>query len=1383
MGILKGLRPDENAHPKEEQEALELYQQGLRYMEGQGVEKNVKEAVRLYHQAMGRWESARLDFEVGRCYALGIGVERDTKEAKRLLQRCSVEIPEAARLLMDIYREEKNPQIALYFASVALPSYPELAGEAEELASGVREGHLPPKESLDILRAHRLYAQENSVYHYVADLLASMTGLGVPNIDYVVNLELDLYRRNPLWLWEGKDQDFWVVLAMQFAEGSAEFHLEPSLELALTAAAVALASAYKPEDEMPRPRLLRKNAPPALDGPLRTIRSGDFSQTAVNALHSFADSGNYYATAELAFLADFVTSEQGSRQRREQQLREQGCPAFSGNCLLMAAAALEDADPISCQRLAMLLSGKEKGGPVLPNEMAAKLLAGVYLTLAGWIDAGLESVQGDWEAVYHLADIQAAVPDNRDNSLRQLMRCVRNGYAPAVLRVVPEYVYDRVLYGTSKYDGDTIPDPLPALNALPDNFFDKAAQIDGVKTALKKERQEAARQNAARRAQAERLVRESVEEKLDRSERRWNALFFGAPVTNETVFAAAALVGIDGAADGYALSEISRESTVSRAIKKKQRELAEDEYRKKLDRIENRPRSSGSLTVTCFTGAKQAGYWLTGTLAGRTLRMLGCLGGFDYDKENKVYLSLLANRASKKGFAIDGYYAMRALGRRGHKLAAYDAKEYRRAAAMWHEASMCEAYREDPDSEFGREMLRRACYVGSRDAKLEQAKLWLRLGQNLETAVQYLEEFAQEGNSDAQELLSVCYLNGYGVKKDPEEALRRMREEAEKGSAPACLKMGEFYEHGTVVERDAAQAMSWYEKAAEQELPAAILRLAQAYLEGDLVPKDFTKTLLYAVQGVLTKDEACINFYNSLGPEQAGDLRRYYSPKKWRKAPGLIRIPTPENLAYEKLRKDMQRSSEIMWSRHLVTAAQGGFVDAQYFLGDAYLRGRGVQRDPYMAFWWFEKSAEQGNLLAIEALTRFWNRSNDKGFYNVELARHYADFAKHWGSDQNFYWETAESRRPDPPEVAAAKDYQRGLESEQEGFFSNAFSSFTFAAQNGHAEAQFKVGWYAETGKNEGKKNQELAVQMYTRAAEQGHVEAMYRLGLCCREGRGTPRDSLAAERWLQEAANHGYADTLVDASIRCFNEKDYEQAARLAQAAADLGSTDAMALLGAFYFDGTGVVRDLEQGFLWCERSAREGNRVGQNQLAGAYEYGKGTEKDDSKAFCWYQKAAEQGEVRAMVHLASFYKTGRGTEENPEAAFQWYERAAQKGNAFAQVNVGICYCYGKGVEEDIGQAIQWYEKARAQGNADAICNLGWLFAEGKKVPKDTERALALFREAVDKGFPRGKYSLGRCLFEGIGVEKDEEAGLTLIREAAGKYQRAREYLEKKGLQ
>jgi TPR repeat protein len=82
----------------------------------------------------------------------------------------------------------------------------------------------------------------------------------------------------------------------------------------------------------------------------------------------------------------------------------------------------------------------------------------------------------------------------------------------------------------------------------------------------------------------------------------------------------------------------------------------------------------------------------------------------------------------------------------------------------------------------------------------------------------------------------------------------------------------------------------------------------------------------------------------------------------WLAAPALAQTPPRDDaIAFERgleayFAGDPQ-SSWFFW----LGPAERGFVDAQFALGNLYLRGEGVPADPALAFRWFERAAERGH--------------------------------------------------------------------------------------------------------------------------------------------------------------------------------------------------------------------------------------------------------------------------------------------------------------------------------------------------------------------------------------------------------------------------------------
>ena len=229
------------------------------------------------------------------------------------------------------------------------------------------------------------------------------------------------------------------------------------------------------------------------------------------------------------------------------------------------------------------------------------------------------------------------------------------------------------------------------------------------------------------------------------------------------------------------------------------------------------------------------------------------------------------------------------------------------------------------------------------------------------------------------------------------------------------------------------------------------------------------------------------------------------------------------------------------------------------------------------------------------------------------------------------------------------------------------------AAEQGDAEAQFKLGEMFEYGRGV-RQDDEEAVKWYRLAAEQGHASAQFNLGFMYKEGRGVRQDDEEAVKWYRLAAEQGHAN----------------------------GQNN----LGWMYKEGRGVRQDDEEAVKWYRLAAEQGHATAQYNLGWMYEYGRGVRQDDEAAVKWYRLAAEQGRAAAQNNLGWMYDEGRGVRQDDEEAVKWYRLAAEQGSATAQNNLGLMYREGEGVRQDDEMAVKWFRLAAEQGHADAQRNL-----------------------------------------------------------------------------
>ncbi len=245
--------------------------------------------------------------------------------------------------------------------------------------------------------------------------------------------------------------------------------------------------------------------------------------------------------------------------------------------------------------------------------------------------------------------------------------------------------------------------------------------------------------------------------------------------------------------------------------------------------------------------------------------------------------------------------------------------------------------------------------------------------------------------------------------------------------------------------------------------------------------------------------------------------------------------------------------------------------------------------------------------------------------------------------------------------------------------YAEAVKWFRMSAENGHADAQFILGWLCD--EDRGQSQQHIlntmhnarglarvvqqddaeALKWYHMAAKQGHALAQHGLGaMYYDEGRGVPQDYTEAAKWYRKSAEQGYANAQV--------------------------------ILALLYKNGQGVSQDHAEALKWFRMAGEQGNVLAQDRLGWMY-YGS-VAHDYEEAADWYRMAAKQGEPRAQFSLGTMYEAGRGVQQDYAEAVRWYRMAAERGHAVAQGNLGVNYGLGEGVPQDYVKAHKWLNLA-----------------------------------------------------------------------------------------
>ena len=112
-------------------------------------------------------------------------------------------------------------------------------------------------------------------------------------------------------------------------------------------------------------------------------------------------------------------------------------------------------------------------------------------------------------------------------------------------------------------------------------------------------------------------------------------------------------------------------------------------------------------------------------------------------------------------------------------------------------------------------------------------------------------------------------------------------------------------------------------------------------------------------------------------------------------------------------------------------------------------------------------------------------------------------------------------------------------------------------------------------------------------AAEAGHPQAQFNVGWHYKNGKGVPKDLAQAAKWWRKAAGAGYPAAQYSLGFDCLDVIPADEALRWTQLAADNGLQNAQVYLGWMYFcGGLGLSRDIITAHKWLLLGTRNNPR-----------------------------------------------------------------------------------------------------------------------------------------------------------------------------------------------
>ncbi|OHT02740.1 hypothetical protein TRFO_30048 [Tritrichomonas foetus] len=247
--------------------------------------------------------------------------------------------------------------------------------------------------------------------------------------------------------------------------------------------------------------------------------------------------------------------------------------------------------------------------------------------------------------------------------------------------------------------------------------------------------------------------------------------------------------------------------------------------------------------------------------------------------------------------------------------------------------------------------------------------------------IQFLIDFASNGNSVCQFLLGMIYMSGYGVEKDKEKSLEWYKMAAEQNQPDALCNLGLYYFNEV---KDLKKAKSFFIRGANLQHVKSIVNLAALYQKKGKLEKAFTLFLNAADQGNVTAQRnvgLCYFKGTGVNPShekafkytemasENGDSRSLYQLGCfYSKGIGI-------SINLEKAFKLYKKASNLNNFR------------AQFSLANCYLKGIGTQKDISKAIFWFKKSSKEGELAqSMYSLGKIYSGPNDYEHKNYTKA-------------------------------------------------------------------------------------------------------------------------------------------------------------------------------------------------------------------------------------------------------------------------------------------------------------------------------------------------------------------------------------------------------------
>ncbi len=215
--------------------------------------------------------------------------------------------------------------------------------------------------------------------------------------------------------------------------------------------------------------------------------------------------------------------------------------------------------------------------------------------------------------------------------------------------------------------------------------------------------------------------------------------------------------------------------------------------------------------------------------------------------------------------------------------------------------------------------------------------------------------------------------------------------------------------------------------------------------------------------------------------------------------------------------------------------------------------------------------------------------------------------------------------------------------------WAESLSSLQRRANNGDAEAQYKLGESYAYTRNGASYDKATAIKWFNKALDQGYKEALFDLGLMYRHDAATKSRAIEC---FELYIDYYYSEhnTVQSTAKNCLSElgvTNYVPGTRSRQGGGSRNTVNGCVYNSNGWLSYCGPVKDFSsyptpsESLSQLKREAEGGNPRAQYRLGEYYGYGyKNTPTDNNEAVRWFTKALEQGYEDSYFDLGLMYRT-----------------------------------------------------------------------------------------------------------------------------------------------